>query len=210
MSDAVSTTEVDPLAEPTARVSKKFITILALANLGIWTAFFAPINFLLPLQVEAVWARAPGDQPGPRVGDRRPGVAGLPAQYPAHSATARRHGSVAVGRGTVAQHRRLRGAAGTRKPHHNRRTGHRLGACAVDVERLVRRCHGDAAGSGAGGAAGYRLSPGRRKVSQWASSSVVSSRSWLPATTTRETARTFATSSSASSSYSRPHSSCSE
>ncbi len=54
MSDAVSTTEVDPLAEPTARVSKKFITILALANLGIWTAFFAPINFLLPLQVEAI------------------------------------------------------------------------------------------------------------------------------------------------------------
>lgn len=45
---------IDPLAEPTRRVTKKFIAVLALANLGIWTAFFGPINFLLPLQVESI------------------------------------------------------------------------------------------------------------------------------------------------------------
>lgn len=48
----------DPTAEPTQRVGKKFIAILALANLGIWTAFFTPIQFLLPLQVEAIDAGA--------------------------------------------------------------------------------------------------------------------------------------------------------
>lgn len=45
---------LDPLAEPTKRVGAGFITILALTNLGIWTAFFTPIQFLLPLQVEAI------------------------------------------------------------------------------------------------------------------------------------------------------------
>jgi MFS family permease len=45
---------IDPLAEPTKRVGKGFIAILALTNLGIWTAFFTPIQFLLPLQVEAI------------------------------------------------------------------------------------------------------------------------------------------------------------
>ena len=44
----------DPLAEPTERVRGRFIAILALANLGIWTAFFTPIQFLLPLQVEGL------------------------------------------------------------------------------------------------------------------------------------------------------------
>ncbi len=44
----------DPLAEPVERVRWKFIIILALANLGIWTAFFTPIQFLLPLQVEGM------------------------------------------------------------------------------------------------------------------------------------------------------------
>ncbi len=44
----------DPLAEPVERVRWKFIGILALANLGIWTAFFTPIQFLLPLQVEGL------------------------------------------------------------------------------------------------------------------------------------------------------------
>ena len=44
----------DPLAEPTENVGWKFIAILALTNLGIWTAFFAPIQFLLPLQVEGM------------------------------------------------------------------------------------------------------------------------------------------------------------
>lgn len=48
------TVEIDPLAEPTQRVGKGFIAILALTNLGIWTAFFTPIQFLLPLQVEAI------------------------------------------------------------------------------------------------------------------------------------------------------------
>ena len=45
---------LDPLAEPTKPVSKGFIAVLALTNLGIWTAFFTPIQFLLPLQVEAI------------------------------------------------------------------------------------------------------------------------------------------------------------
>jgi MFS family permease len=46
--------DVDPLAEPTQRVGWGTIVVLALANLGIWTAFFAPIQFLLPLQVEGL------------------------------------------------------------------------------------------------------------------------------------------------------------
>ncbi|HQW74819.1 MAG TPA: MFS transporter, partial [Ornithinibacter sp.] len=37
-----------------ARVGRGFIAVLALTNLGIWTAFFTPIQFLLPLQVEAI------------------------------------------------------------------------------------------------------------------------------------------------------------
>jgi MFS family permease len=45
---------VDPLAEPVVRVRPGFIAVLALANLGIWTAFFTPIQFLLPLQVEGL------------------------------------------------------------------------------------------------------------------------------------------------------------
>jgi MFS family permease len=35
-------------------VGRGFIAVLALTNLGIWTAFFTPIQFLLPLQVEAI------------------------------------------------------------------------------------------------------------------------------------------------------------
>ena len=49
-----ATVNLDPLAEPTVRVSKGFIAILSLTNLGIWTAFFAPIQFLLPLQIDAL------------------------------------------------------------------------------------------------------------------------------------------------------------
>jgi MFS family permease len=45
---------LDPLAEPTVRVRWGTIIVLALANLGIWTAFFTPIQFLLPLQVEGL------------------------------------------------------------------------------------------------------------------------------------------------------------
>lgn len=50
----VDSPSLDPLAEPTARVTPGFIAVLALTNLGIWTAFFTPIQFLLPLQVEAI------------------------------------------------------------------------------------------------------------------------------------------------------------
>jgi MFS family permease len=46
--------DLDPLAEPTQRVGWGTIIVLALANLGIWTAFFTPIQFLLPLQVEGL------------------------------------------------------------------------------------------------------------------------------------------------------------
>lgn len=49
-----SPTTLDPLAEPIERVGKGFIAVLALTNLGIWTGFFTPIQFLLPLQVEAI------------------------------------------------------------------------------------------------------------------------------------------------------------
>jgi MFS family permease len=45
---------LNPLAEPTVRVGKGTIAVVALANLGIWTAFFTPIQFLLPLQVEGL------------------------------------------------------------------------------------------------------------------------------------------------------------
>lgn len=50
---------LDPLAEPVERVRPGKIGVLALANLGIWTAFFTPIQFLLPLQVEGL---APGSK----------------------------------------------------------------------------------------------------------------------------------------------------
>lgn len=49
-----SRAEIDPLAEPTERVSRAFIAVLALTNLGIWTGFFTPIQFLLPLQIESI------------------------------------------------------------------------------------------------------------------------------------------------------------
>lgn len=50
---------LDPLGEPVDRVRPGTIVVLALANLGIWTAFFTPIQFLLPLQVEGL---APGSK----------------------------------------------------------------------------------------------------------------------------------------------------
>jgi MFS family permease len=47
--------ERSPLtAEPTAPVGRRYIALLALANLGLWMAFFAPIQVLLAQQVEAV------------------------------------------------------------------------------------------------------------------------------------------------------------
>ena len=45
---------LDPLGEPVDRVRPGMIAVLALTNLGIWTAFFTPIQFLLPLQVEGL------------------------------------------------------------------------------------------------------------------------------------------------------------
>lgn len=45
---------LDPLGEPVDRIRRGTIVVLALANLGIWTAFFTPIQFLLPLQVEGL------------------------------------------------------------------------------------------------------------------------------------------------------------
>jgi MFS family permease len=54
MAQTTTAGALDPLAEPTKRVGAGFIAILALTNLGIWTAFFTPIQFLLPLQVEAI------------------------------------------------------------------------------------------------------------------------------------------------------------
>jgi MFS family permease len=93
------TPALDPLAEPTQRVRPGTIAVLALANLGIWTAFFTPIQFLLPLQVEGLtpgsketslslvltlgalvslvsnpMAGALSDRTGSRLGRRRPWV----------------------------------------------------------------------------------------------------------------------------------------
>ena len=42
------------LAEPVARVGRRFVATLALAQLGIWLAFFTPIQLLLPQQLEDV------------------------------------------------------------------------------------------------------------------------------------------------------------
>jgi len=42
------------LAEPSRRVGPRLTSALALANLGIMTGFFTPLQVLLPLQVEAI------------------------------------------------------------------------------------------------------------------------------------------------------------
>ncbi|RKN50993.1 MFS transporter [Micromonospora endolithica] len=60
-------TTVDPtpaslpaaLAEPTAAVGRRWIALLVTANLGVWMAFFTPIQVLLPQQLEAI---APDDK----------------------------------------------------------------------------------------------------------------------------------------------------
>ncbi|GID96491.1 MFS transporter [Amorphoplanes digitatis] len=41
-------------AEPTARVGGRWITLLSLANLGLWMAYFGPLQVLLPNQVQQV------------------------------------------------------------------------------------------------------------------------------------------------------------
>ena len=42
------------LAEPTRRVGVRFIGLVSIASLGLWSAFFTPIQVLLPLQLEAI------------------------------------------------------------------------------------------------------------------------------------------------------------
>ncbi len=41
-------------AEPTARVGKHWITLIALANLGLYLGYFGPLEVLLPNQVQAI------------------------------------------------------------------------------------------------------------------------------------------------------------
>ncbi|MEV1146107.1 MFS transporter [Micromonospora sp. NPDC049799] len=60
-------TTVDPtpaslpaaLAEPTAAVSRRWVALLVTANLGVWMAFFTPIQVLLPQQLGVI---APDDK----------------------------------------------------------------------------------------------------------------------------------------------------
>jgi MFS family permease len=42
------------LAEPTVRVGRSWIALIFCANLGLWMAFFTPIQILLPQQIEAI------------------------------------------------------------------------------------------------------------------------------------------------------------
>ena len=50
--DAVVQPLAAALAEPTRRVGKRFISLYTLAFLGLWAAFFAPIQVLLAQQME--------------------------------------------------------------------------------------------------------------------------------------------------------------
>jgi MFS family permease len=45
---------LSPAAEPTQRVGKRWITFIALANLGLYLGYFGPLEVLLPNQVQAV------------------------------------------------------------------------------------------------------------------------------------------------------------
>ncbi len=54
MSDSVTRTPVGALEEPTQSVSGAYFTGLALANLGIMLAFFAPLQSLLPRMSEQI------------------------------------------------------------------------------------------------------------------------------------------------------------
>lgn len=47
------------LAEPTVPVRRSWIGLIFAANLGVWMAFFTPIQVLLPQQIEQI---APGDK----------------------------------------------------------------------------------------------------------------------------------------------------
>jgi len=43
-----------PAAEPSRRVGKRWIALIALANLGLYLGYFAPLGVLLPNQVQAI------------------------------------------------------------------------------------------------------------------------------------------------------------
>src|SRR5450432_376718 len=43
-----------PVAEPTSRVGRRWISLIALANLGLYLGYIGPIVVLLPNQVQAV------------------------------------------------------------------------------------------------------------------------------------------------------------
>ena len=45
---------LSPAAEPTQRVGKRWVTLIALANLGLYLGYFGPLEVLLPNQVQAV------------------------------------------------------------------------------------------------------------------------------------------------------------
>jgi MFS family permease len=45
---------VQALAEPTRRVPAHWVALLVLANLGVWMAFFTPIQVLLPKQIAGI------------------------------------------------------------------------------------------------------------------------------------------------------------
>ena len=45
---------LSPAAEPTQRVGKRWIALIALANLGLYLGYFGPLEILLPNQVQAV------------------------------------------------------------------------------------------------------------------------------------------------------------
>jgi MFS family permease len=46
--------EAAALTEPTAPVGVRWVTLLVLADLGVWMAFFTPIQVLLPQQIAAI------------------------------------------------------------------------------------------------------------------------------------------------------------
>src|SRR5439155_4067473 len=49
-----TTTVPAALAEPTEPVRGRWVALLVLAQLGVWMAFFTPIQVLLPQQIEAI------------------------------------------------------------------------------------------------------------------------------------------------------------
>jgi MFS family permease len=55
MTEAPAASSVqDPTAEPARRVGRRWIALIALANLGLYLAYLGPISVLLPNQVQAI------------------------------------------------------------------------------------------------------------------------------------------------------------